>query len=217
MDLQMPEMDGLEATRRIRQNRPKGSGPRIIAMTANVTKDDRLSCFEAGMDDFLAKPIRVNELVAALSRSLPASLNAASNTKTVPSHTDSPSESASGRVPSPGASFEPAVIDQLLSLVSGNRMALSELITSYLNDTVALLQDLRKAVETDNPGLLHRAGHSLKSSSRDFGALRLSALGQQLEQIGKGQRTSGAAELVAQAEAERESLHVTLEQIRKGL
>jgi signal transduction histidine kinase/CheY-like chemotaxis protein len=217
MDLQMPEMDGLEATRRIRQNWPKQSGPRIIAMTANVTKEDRLACFEAGMDDFLPKPIRVNELVVALNRSLPVSPNAALTTNTALSHPDSTSESSSASTPTPEAPFEPAAIDQLLSLVSGNRMALSELIRSYLNDTVALLQDLRKALETDNPDLLHRAGHSLKSSSRDFGALRLSAFGKQLDEIGKGNRTSGAAPLVAQAEAEYESLRVTLEQICNGL
>jgi signal transduction histidine kinase/CheY-like chemotaxis protein len=217
MDLQMPEMDGLEATRRIRQNRPKETGPRIIAMTANVTKNDRLACFEAGMDDFLPKPIRVNELVVALNTSLPVSPNAGANTNNVLSHTDSPSQSSSASTSSPEASFDPAAIDQLLSLVSGDRTALSQLITSYLNDTVALLHDLRKAVETDNPDLLRRAGHSLKSSSRDFGALRLSALGKQLERIGKGRRTFGAAELVAQAEAERESLRGTLERIRNGL
>ena len=96
-------------------------------------------------------------------------------------------------------------------------MALSALITSYLNDTLALLQDLQRAVETDDPALLHRAGHSLKSSSQDFGARRLSALGKELEQIGEGHGTAGAAQLVAAAEAERDSLRVTLEQIRKAL
>ncbi|HUF38797.1 MAG TPA: GAF domain-containing protein [Anaerolineales bacterium] len=72
MDVQMPEMDGLEATRRIRGLDPKGlkdQQPRIIAMTANATEDDRRACFEAGMDDYIAKPIRVEELASALERS----------------------------------------------------------------------------------------------------------------------------------------------------
>jgi PAS domain S-box-containing protein len=68
MDVQMPELDGLEATRRIRAARPAGSGPRIVAMTANAMKEDREACFEAGMDDYVAKPIRPEELAAALSR-----------------------------------------------------------------------------------------------------------------------------------------------------
>jgi HPt (histidine-containing phosphotransfer) domain-containing protein len=168
------------------------------------------------MDDFLPKPIRVSELVVALNRSLPVPLDAALDTTTVSSQADS-SEFSSPRTPSPGASFEPAAIARLLSLVGGNQAALFDLIASYLNDTVALLGDLRKAVETDNPDLLYRAAHSLKSSSRDFGALRRSALGKQLEEIGKGRSTSGAAELVVQAQAERESVRVSLEQVRNGL
>jgi CheY-like chemotaxis protein len=73
MDVQMPEMDGLEATRHIcaRWPRPRrlgGERPRIIAMTANAMQGDREMCLEAGMDDYLAKPIRVDELKAALKR-----------------------------------------------------------------------------------------------------------------------------------------------------
>jgi GAF domain-containing protein/DNA-binding response OmpR family regulator/anti-sigma regulatory factor (Ser/Thr protein kinase) len=66
MDVQMPEMDGLEASRRINQRWPNGSRPRIVAMTANAMQGDREECLAAGMDDYLTKPIRVPELVAAL-------------------------------------------------------------------------------------------------------------------------------------------------------
>jgi CheY-like chemotaxis protein len=77
MDVQMPEMDGLEATREIRarwsaaeqQGRPR---PRIIAMTANAMQGDREICLEAGMDDYVSKPIRVEELIQALARCQPA-------------------------------------------------------------------------------------------------------------------------------------------------
>ena len=73
MDVQMPEMDGLEATRKIRHLASLKDLPsvRIIAMTANATEEDRRACFEAGMDDYIAKPIRVEELADALSRSKP--------------------------------------------------------------------------------------------------------------------------------------------------
>jgi CheY-like chemotaxis protein len=67
MDVQMPEMDGLEATRQILRRWPT-ERPRIIAMTANVMKEDQEACFAAGMDDYLSKPIRVEALVGALSR-----------------------------------------------------------------------------------------------------------------------------------------------------
>jgi GAF domain-containing protein/DNA-binding response OmpR family regulator len=70
MDVQMPELDGLEATRRIRARWPD-DGPRIVAMTANAMAEDREACLVAGMNDYLSKPIRVAELTAALARSLP--------------------------------------------------------------------------------------------------------------------------------------------------
>ncbi|HUF38752.1 MAG TPA: response regulator, partial [Anaerolineales bacterium] len=75
MDVQMPEMDGLEATRRIRALDPKGLNddqPHIIAMTANATEADRQACFEAGMDDYISKPVRIEELMRALAAVQPA-------------------------------------------------------------------------------------------------------------------------------------------------
>ena len=68
MDVQMPEMDGLEATRHLCARLPAEQRPRIIAMTANAMKGDREMCLEAGMDDYVSKPVRVNELVAALNQ-----------------------------------------------------------------------------------------------------------------------------------------------------
>ena len=68
MDVQMPEMDGLDASRRICERWPAESRPRIIAMTANAMVEDREACFAAGMDDYVAKPVRPEELAAALSR-----------------------------------------------------------------------------------------------------------------------------------------------------
>jgi CheY-like chemotaxis protein len=69
MDVQMPEMDGLEASRRITKSWPAEKRPRIVAMTANAMQGDREMCLDAGMDDYIAKPIRVDELVNALTRS----------------------------------------------------------------------------------------------------------------------------------------------------
>jgi CheY-like chemotaxis protein len=66
MDVQMPEMDGLEATRRITARWSNGQRPRIVAMTANAMQGDREDCLAAGMDDYVVKPIRVDQLVEAL-------------------------------------------------------------------------------------------------------------------------------------------------------
>jgi CheY-like chemotaxis protein len=72
MDVQMPEMDGLEAARQICSRWPREQRPRIIAMTANAMQGDREMCLQAGMDDYISKPIRVDELVQALARCRPA-------------------------------------------------------------------------------------------------------------------------------------------------
>ena len=71
MDVQMPELDGLDATRRICEQWPPESRPHIIAMTANALPEDREACFSAGMNDYVAKPIRSEELAAALKRAQP--------------------------------------------------------------------------------------------------------------------------------------------------
>jgi CheY-like chemotaxis protein len=68
MDVQMPEMDGLEASRRIHAQWPNDQRPRIVAMTANAMQGDREMCLAAGMDDYITKPIRVDQLVEALMR-----------------------------------------------------------------------------------------------------------------------------------------------------
>jgi CheY-like chemotaxis protein len=68
MDVQMPEMDGLEASRRITAQWPQDARPRIVAMTANAMAGDREMCLAAGMDDYITKPIRVEQLVEALNR-----------------------------------------------------------------------------------------------------------------------------------------------------
>ena len=68
MDVQMPELDGLDATRRIRESQAPGARPHIIAMTANAMREDRDACFAAGMDDYVAKPIRPDDLAEALHR-----------------------------------------------------------------------------------------------------------------------------------------------------
>ena len=75
MDVQMPELDGLEATRRIRSRWP-GAGPHIVAMTANALEGDREACLAAGMDDYVAKPIRPEILASALRAVQPRAIPA---------------------------------------------------------------------------------------------------------------------------------------------
>ena len=75
MDVQMPELDGLDASRRICERWPADERPRIIAMTANALPEDREACFAAGMDDYVAKPIRLDDLAQALGHATAAQRN----------------------------------------------------------------------------------------------------------------------------------------------
>jgi CheY-like chemotaxis protein len=83
MDVVMPEMDGLEATRAILRDWATGERPRIIAMTANAMREDRETCLAAGMDDYLSKPIHIEELVNALNRCQPSDMGHSGNSATI--------------------------------------------------------------------------------------------------------------------------------------
>ena len=218
MDMQMPEMDGLEATRKIRRRESSSTQPYIIAMTANVMKEDQDACFAAGMDDYLSKPIRVEELVGALRRShslTGLALDTGESIAPVQAPKSTPPELAPQAKP-PGTVLDRAALDKLLALVGGEQDLLGELIDSYLQDTPPLLVALRRCLDEGNAAGLRQAAHPLKSSSRDFGATRLSELARELEEMGKAGTLEGAAALVALVEAEYLSVKAALEAVRIG-
>ena len=213
MDVQMPEMDGLEATRQIRRQWPKKQAPRIVAMTANVMKEDQEACFAAGMDDYLGKPIRLEALVSALSR-CPSLAATAQSASASPAPVESPESQPETR--SPETTLDPSALETLLALVGGEPTRLAELIDSFLQETPPLLVVLRRSLEEGDAAGLHRAAHTLKSSSRDFGATRLSEWARELEAMGKAGALAGAAGLVARVETEYSRVKAELDAVRTG-
>ncbi len=215
MDIQMPEMDGLEATRQIRSLWPVLLGPRIIAMTANVMKEDRDACFAAGMDDYLGKPIRVQELVSALYRChSPEGLNHKPVTLVETQET-----AAGERAPqavTPRTELDRAALDKLLVLVGGEQALLGELIDSFLEETPTLITALRRGLEEGNPPGIRQAAHTLKSSSRDFGATQLSEWARVLEEMSKSGKLDGAEALVTLVEAGYGRVEEALIAVRTG-
>ncbi|MCM3886247.1 ATP-binding protein, partial [Frankia sp. R82] len=151
MDVQMPDIDGLAATRQIRAH-VDGRGPWIIALTAGVQPGAREACLAAGMDDYLTKPLVIADLVAALARA-----------------------------PSPGGgpTLDPAALQRLGELVGDDRAARSSLIADFLTDAPKLLDTLTTA--GSDPGSVHRAAHTLKGLCATFGATVLARLCQQIE------------------------------------
>jgi PAS domain S-box-containing protein len=207
MDVQMPEMDGLEATRRIRAEFPPGSQPRIVAMTANAMRGDREACLAAGMDDYLSKPIRLVDLVAALRQSVPAG-----------SGWEGPVTEVAA--PAPGGEAEAildrAMLDSLRQMGGGEAGFLEDLIGAFRAETPPLLAAMGQAAAAGDAAGLRLGAHSLKSNSANFGALTLSSLCRDLEQRARAGVLAGATEQLAQIEAEYARVAAALEALRPG-
>jgi CheY-like chemotaxis protein/HPt (histidine-containing phosphotransfer) domain-containing protein len=220
MDIQMPVMDGLEATREIRRRLPEEQQPRIIAMTADAMEEDRKQCLSVGMDDYVSKPVKVRDLVAALQIS-PAAGSQVGASASV-SKVDSPSEKCSGPA-SPGESFsggeilDPNALKRIKDTLGKQANTMfPTLLQGFLDDGVRLLAEARRARQQNNLKELRRAAHTLKSSSATFGAMALSAVAKELENLARDGNLDGTAELIERAEQEYAKAKAALEQIDKG-
>ena len=170
MDVQMPEMDGLQATAVIREAE-QGSGSRnvpIIAMTAHAMKGDRERCLAAGMDDYLSKPLRVAELMSKL--------------KLIAGATESPAP-----VSGPGETVT-EVVDWSAALrnVGGDPELLSEIVQVALNELTPLLENTRVAIQAHDTEALNRAAHSLKGALVFLGDTLAGQRAQILEETARG-------------------------------
>ncbi len=198
MDVQMPEMDGLEASRRIHQDLPAERRPRVIAMTANAMREDRSACLAAGMDDYLAKPIQVDELIYALKNCRLAANLASRKDGLVEVALQS---NAPGQ-PAPAAPQADAsqILDltQIWGMAGGDSGFVKDLIATLLEDGPHQLEAMRQAIEQGDVAALRLAAHSLKANSAQFGAHKLTRLCRELEYMGKESRLDGAADLLDQ-------------------
>ena len=219
MDVQMPEMDGLEATRTLRRELPPPRQPRVIAMTANAMQGDREMCLAAGMDDYVSKPIRLEELVDALSKSRPLANQQGSSaspaeTRTGPGRVETEAAKASA-LPIDAAVLDPAALENLLSMLGGEFDFLVELIDSFLEDAPQLLSELGRFVDSEDAAGVRHVAHSLKSNGADFGAAAFTRLCKELELSAKSGALDGAAGLVDQIGIEFGKLQVALTTVRR--
>ena len=183
MDVQMPEMDGLEATAIIRRNEAaRGSqgtreAPRlpIIAMTAHALAGDRERCIDAGMDGYTSKPINADELFAAI-------------------HGLAKSHSAESPSPAACADGDPVDWDAALKTVRGDQRLLTMIVETALGEIPDLLAAVRGAVTGGDPKALRRAAHTIKGSVRYFGANRMTELAARLESLAEKENLHAARE-----------------------
>ncbi|MDQ2098586.1 MAG: response regulator [Tychonema bourrellyi B0820] len=227
MDVQMPEMDGLEATRRICQELSANKKPRIIAMTANAMQGDREKCIEAGMDDYITKPVRREELAIALSKCQP--LNRDEGTAV----TESQNGAGTRKFNSESATVSSSVHRENVSPIDFQILHnlreldddddpnfLGDLINIYLSDAPQHLKIMKEAIFLGDADSLKLASHTLKSSSANLGALSFSDVCQELESISRAAVESGgdqtfdvgiARDWLFEAEVEWEKVRMAFE------
>ena len=176
MDVQMPEVDGFEATRAIREGEViTGRRQPIVAMTAHAMKGDRERCIAAGMDDYVSKPVQRPDLLRVLHW-------AASLLDCEQSAADSASvETARHPQPAAPAAFHR---DAALERLGGDEELLAEVVGLFLADTPGQVAEIRRAVEARDAELLRRAAHTLKGAAGYVGGVPAAEAAHALEMIG---------------------------------
>ena len=191
MDCQMPEMDGYAATVEIRRREgDDGFHLPIIALTANALSGDRARCLAAGMNDYLTKPVRMDDLAGVLSRWMPTAEVAAAILPTVlPALTSAPVE----------MTFDPAVLTALCQeLGSEGPSVIRDVITQFLNEAPAALAAINSAITRDNASEVMAAAHRLKGQALTLGLKHIGLLAGTIEKSGRDGELTGVASLFEQ-------------------
>ncbi|MCC5951838.1 MAG: PAS domain S-box protein [Acidimicrobiia bacterium] len=208
MDCQMPGLDGYETTRRMRSHQPAGDGAGrcpIIALTANVLPEERARCLRAGMDDVVAKPVGLEQLDQLLRRWAPLADPAAQDA------VDASDPRQHEHVAATAVTFDRAVADQLADEVAQPEVVRA-VVGAYLRELPLRVGQLEYSLQEGDRATLGRVAHTLGSTSRTVGALRMAELGAGLEEaagaigVGDDHLTLCVAELVDEAPATRGAL-----------
>jgi PAS domain S-box-containing protein len=194
LDVQMPVMDGLETAAEICRQWSGNERPRLIALTANAMQGDREACLQSGMDDYISKPIQVDELVRALTRGCAEGEIAEIILEPLPVHNGYSDTSQT---------LCPIVLQNLREID-----ALEETIDLYLQETPKLFAKLHKSVLERDATALKDAAHSLKSTSAALGAFPLSSVSARIEVLSRTGNLEGAIALVPQLEREYHQVEI---------
>ncbi len=199
MDVQMPEMDGLEATRTIRALEKDKRHTTIIAMTANALQGDRERCLQAGMDDYLSKPVKQQELRGMLEKWGVGTVSGAARAAV---HTD------------PSVMIDPARIAEMREI--GDEALLTELLTIFLDDTGSTLREMKTAFDGKDAKHLRECSHKIKGSSANLGILSIRRISAVIEEHAKNERIAEARPAYEELAAEfvKVKAHIESEYLR---
>ncbi|MGI8911594.1 MAG: response regulator [Rubrobacteraceae bacterium] len=207
MDVQMPRMGGYESTAEIRRREEEpGWRVPIIAMTANAMQGDREKALQAGMDDYIVKPVRVEELDTVLARWVAGA---------------EPAPDGKGEtLPEDELALDPEVISGLRDLEEGSPGLLEELVEMFLEDAPPRIEVLGVAVEEGDAHSVERISHSLKGSSGNMGGRRMSEVSEKLQIAGASADLEQAPDLLSSLREEfdrmREALRAEIEDPASG-
>ncbi len=201
MDLQMPEMDGFEATRIIRDPRSKVKRHdiAIIAMTAHALKQDRARCLDAGMDDYVAKPFRPEEIDEAIRRQI-----SIDDTSAPPQKTAAPDK--------PTTDLKLFDRTAFLERINGNVDLMQRVIKVYIEKTPEQLQELKEALRDGDAARIRLLGHAVKGASANIEAPLLKETAYKIECAGKSADLSEVEPLISSFEEIFSRLKATVDQ-----
>lgn len=183
MDVQMPTLDGLQATRLIREN-PQSEETPIIALTAHAMKGDRIRCLQAGMDGYLSKPFEADELIRLVetTRRIADQIHGDRNQFLEIKNGDSMEQH---QVDSQPISVQIVDLKLALERLAGDAELLKQLSVMYLEDVPNLLNELRQAFERGDSGEVTRLSHSICGLSATFGAQKCCSVARAMEDCGR--------------------------------
>jgi len=224
MDVQMPQMDGLDATAAIRRAElPLGSHVPIIAMTAHAMKGDRERCLAAGMDDYVSKPVNAEQLFAVIERTLSACQAAARAAKASvavePASALRPGMERGGQALG-SSSVEPAPVFDLAALrasLEEDTDLLEELVELFLGSAPALVSEIDTAVAQQDGRTVERAAHALKGALRNLFAANCAQAAQQVESLGRAGELNDMDESLARLKNELSRLQSALNEVLFGV
>ena len=213
MDCQMPEMDGYEATAKIRGYTGKTAGTPIVAMTAHATTADRQKCLEVGMDDYISKPVKQKDLRAVLEKWRRAAGNRShlkQNSELLQPQSTQVTETKTT------PPLDPLSLANLYEIAEGDASFLKELFETFISDASENIGLMRQAVDEEDASGLQKTAHTLKGSSSSVGAQVMADICKRLESIGDSGASLEATALIEQLVAEFSHVEVALEAELQG-